>query len=256
MFTGFSGKPLAKLLPVVLVLIFSSQCYSDSNDLEAELEDYISVFSNNDFDGQKKHINRLAWAGISDPRVFDIFESKVLSEFQLKTKQSMEESARYIKTLGLSGNDKYLSTLTKVLNESESKKIRRHTKTALMRLRQYKRWNPVISENLGLAPTGRLEEARVDNMLRSDYLELIKIGAKRVYYVHHDDKALLELAKQKLLKHYKTASDRVEIDTVAWLCKALASSEDESYRPVLMEVAANASNKKVVKYAKKYAEYL
>ena len=241
---------------LILVLFFSSQSYSDSDELASELDDYISVFSNNNFEHQKKHINRLTWAGISDPRIYDIFESKVLSDFQSTSKKAREENSRYIKTLGLSGNEKYRPTLNKVLNEAKSKKIQRHTKTALIRLEQYKAWNPVISSNLDAAPIGQLEQTRVNNMLRAEDLELVKIGAKRVYYAHNKDKLLVELAKGRLVEHYKTATSQVEVDTMAWLCKALASSGDASYRPLLMEVTSLAPSKKLSKYAKKYAALL
>ena len=241
----------------VILLSFAPSGWASKADLDAELKDYINSFSNSGFAKQRKAIDSLGWAGISDPRLYDIIESKLLADFQSEDKQTLKRMPWYAKALGLSGNDKYQATLEKVLDEAESRKIRKHSKLALQLLDRHKQWNPVITQGLAKAPTGRLEQTRVSNMIKAEDPALVRIGDKRVYYAHGDSVQLLNAARDRLLKDYQAVGrNKDHIDAVAWLCKALANSGKPEYRRALETVADNAENKKVAKYAKKYAGYL
>jgi len=59
------------------------------------------------------------------------------------------------------------------------------------------------------------------------------------------------------MKRYeRDSSDKVHIDSIAWLCKALAESGSGKYASMLERVAEDAPNKKVRKQARKYARHL
>ena len=55
----------------------------------------------------------------------------------------------------------------------------------------------------------------------------------------------------ELLKGYNQSDDDTTIDTMAWLCMALAHSEDANYKKTLQTIVNTAEQKKLVKYAKK-----
>lgn len=248
-----SHKFLALIISIFL-LSFPSANASQA-DLDTELQNYIQLFSSGNFAKQRKAIESLGWAGISDPALFDVIESQLLNLYLADDKMSEEYAAWYAKTLALSGNQKYISTLEKVI-DTGPRKVTKHAKTALERFSQYQTWNPIISAGLESAPDGKLEEFRVSNMLVSGHPLLAIIGAKRVYYAHSDDDSLVKLTSEVLQRDYQSASTDDEVDKVAWLIKVLAQSGDSAYKPLLDKIASDANKRKIAKYAKKYSDYL
>ena len=244
-----------------IILIFSifilahQTANATQADLDSELKNYIEIFSSSNFANQRKAIESLGWAGISDPALFDVIESKLLDLYLNKDKISKEQAAWYAKTLALSGNPKYIPTLENVI-DTGPRKIKKHAKTALERIAQYQTWNPIITARLDVAPAGKLEESRIRNMLASSRPSLSIIGAKRIYYAHSDDRSLVELVSDKLRQDYQSVTTGVEVDQIAWFIKVLAQSGDSSYKPLLESIANDANEKKIVRYAKKYSDYL
>ncbi|HHM06014.1 MAG TPA: hypothetical protein ENJ19_09790 [Gammaproteobacteria bacterium] len=246
----------ALLLPV-LGWLATPAAFATAEDVEAEIQHYIDVFRHGGFDARHEAMGELKWSGISDPRVYDIIEAALLKNFTDTRPRHVDENAWYAKTLAISGLEKYRATLQKIHDETNSSKLKKHVAWALARINDYARWNPVIARGLAEAPPGGLAAARVRNLLNSDIPELIRAGGKRVYFAHNADDALLELTKDTLLKHYRSVgTDRVDVDALAWLCKALAKSGQPQYKSVLEEVAENTTSKKLAKYAKKYARKL
>jgi hypothetical protein len=235
-----------------MLALFSVSAWADKAGLEDEIKHYAKIFSGNSFEAHRGAIGDLAWLGISDARVYDPLEKKVLEKYMDDDKHTVEAVSWYVKGLALSGKNKYRATMEKVLAESNSKKIKKHTTKALDRLENYINWTPIISAGLKGAPAGQLGIKRAHNMLKSSILELQRTGAKRIFYEYNTEQELLEVAKDTLLASYKSSNtDKLWIDTMAWHCKALGSSGDEKYRAILEDVLANASNSKLKKYAKK-----
>ncbi len=249
---------MSKVLYCTLILLFSSIqfCYGSDADIEDELQSYIEIFNGDNYSRQRSAIEPLAWAGISDSRLYDLIEAKLLSSYLLKGKVAAEKASWFAKALALSGNEKYLASLNNAAKNAKSGKTRKHSKTALKRLSKYAQWNPVISSGLSQAPTGELEKARVKNMLRATEPELLKIGAKRVYYAHAEDTELVGIARERLLRDYATVKGDEQIDASAWLIKAISKSGDAENKQALSNIVETASNKKLIKYAKKYLNYL
>ncbi len=117
-------------------------------------------------------------------------------------------------------------------------------------LPDYSRWNPVISNRSSFDPKLSDDVNRVANMLRSDDLLLLRVGAKRVYFESKED-VLLELLAQQLRANYarRDLNDRERADSVAWLAKALGSSRNDKYTPLLQEVAGKSPTPIVARHA-------
>ena len=63
---------------------------------------------------------------------------------------------------------------------------------------------------------------------------------------------LFDVVNEELLKGYQQRTgDRNHIDTMAWLCKALAASGMSKYVKTLEKVADTATNTKLQKFARK-----
>jgi hypothetical protein len=148
--------------------------------------------------------------------------------------------------------------LKDVVSTSKNKKAREQAEVALQRIDVYKAWNPVISAGLEDAPTGRLEETRVKNMMNAEDFLLVRIGAKRLFNAHLQDQELVNVAKQRLATEWRLVDEDndPQLDSVAWLIKAIGAAGDKSVVPLLKEIENGSNIKKVKKYAKKTIKIL
>ena len=184
-----------------------------------------------------KLVDELAWKGISDTRVYDVIEERLLDEVQDARRRNRRDRSKighYIRGLGYSGQDKYVPTLTKF---QEDRAYARYAKQALVDMKDYARWNPVISSRATFDPLYSDDVNRVRNMLRSDDRMLQRLGAKCVYFRNGKDAVLLDLVAQQLLATYKDIPTREHADAASWMVKALGKSGDKKYVPVLKEVS-------------------
>lgn len=84
----------------------------------------------------------------------------------------------------------------------------------------------------------------------------IREAAQSIYHSGYRGTEALDVAAEVLLQKYRTASDNTTSDALAWVCKALASSGNGRYKPVLAEVVANANNRKLDRHCSKAANSL
>ncbi len=225
--------------------------------VDQQIDKLIPVFESGNPAQVKKAAGSLAWTGISSPRLFDVVQTRLLNSYELTSKANIELSGWLIKALSYSGNDKYRGTLEKMLDEAAAKKVRGYAKKALPDLDRFKSWNPEINQGLTGLNQEQTEQQRVKNMLASSNVELLRVGAKRIVHAYSFDNALLKLAESRLIKEYSSNNtDKVFIDAMAWLCKALASSGDTQYKATLTTVEQGATSKKLRKYARKYGAQL
>src|SRR6266850_6505698 len=228
-------------------LIFSN--FAAAASLEDDTQRYIQIFS-----GEKKlhsdAADTFSWMGLSDTRLFDIVEKRLLEDANASRDNRNERNrvARYIRSLGFSGQTKYEPTIKKFLGDAG---YDRFARVALQDLPDYNKWNPIISNRSSFDPKFSDNVNRVANMLRSDDLLLLRVSAKRVYFESKED-VLLELLAQQLRANYarRDLNDRERADSVAWLAKALGSSRNDKYTPLLQEVAEKADARAVRGHAK------
>lgn len=217
--------------------------------LEQDVQRYIAIFSG-DLARHNDAVETLAWQGISDPRLFDLLEQRVLAEHESAREdgQAKPRVARYIRALGFSGQRKYEPTILRMVADEGYSKYGRQ---ALEDLGTYGAWNRIISDRSTFTAGLDDEDNRVINMLRADDLQLKRIGAKRVYFGGRSDAVLEIAAEQAYQLHARTAGmqDGDSIDSIAWLVKAVASSDREAFRPLLTEIAGGVAHKKVKKWA-------
>ncbi|MBS0309479.1 MAG: hypothetical protein JSS58_11005 [Proteobacteria bacterium] len=234
----------------ILTLILAAMLLSGSAQAATADEDvarYVTIF-NGETGAHNDAVESLAWMGISDTRLYDVIEKRLLDESEAakNDKYAKDRVARYIRALGFSGQAKYLPTITRYLTD---RAYERYAKVAQKELPQYQVWNPIISNRANFDPKNSDEANRVLNMLRADDFALKKIGAKRVYFATQDD-AVLEVLAQNLRANYMR-NDRVYSDDIAWMVKALGMARNPKYRPLIEEVASKAPDTKVADYAKR-----
>ncbi len=248
-------KWLAKTSLVVLALVCGCANAFAQSALQQEINEYVDIFSGNNFAAQRSAIEPLGWSGISSPELYDVIAAKLEALKDADSKIDKERASWFAKALALSGNNKYQPVLQDIADNASAKKLRKHAKTALERLPRYARWNPIIAAGLKNSQ-GNLAEQRIRNMLADNDAELFRLGAKRVYHAHASNKELVALVKSRLVADYASVNDSDHVDAMAWAIKVLAQSGDSDHKPLLAEIAQSASNKKIRKYAKKYTDYL
>jgi hypothetical protein len=91
-------------------------------------------------------------------------------------------------------------------------------------------------------------ESRTIEMLVRGGPESQRDVAQSIYNGIDRNPEILDIAAEVLLQTYRR-SGFVQIDATSWLCKALGASGNGRYRDVLKEVADQAIDKKVKKYA-------
>ena len=215
--------------------------------LEEDVQRYIAIFQGPDAASHNRAVEELAAMGLSDPRIYDPLEKRILAEHQAVENQRGEKDrvARYIRALGFSGQEKYTPTLRRFVDNPV---YQRYAREALQQQPDYQRWNPIISARESFDPSLSDDDNRVMNMLRSDDLMLMRIAGKRVYFAPHD-RTLARVAEQ-VRKHYSftptfdnAAPDLERLDAVAWLVKALGKTT--AYDDLLQQVRESAPTRKV-----------
>ena len=241
----------------IILTVWSGAAFGGNQALENEIKYYITIFEGENPQLQHDAIGELSWKGISDPRIYDLMEVQLLRGYGERGRAIVEQMSWLAKGMALSGLEKYRQTLEKVAADAPTQKLRKHANTALERLVNYQRWNPVISQGVGDMTEGDIDRRRALNLLQASEGALIRLGGKRTYFKYWGDEQLLEAAKDKLLQDYKISGlDSTHIDALAWLCKALGRSGKPSYKVVLEEVADNSKYGKITRYAKNNAKYI
>ena len=217
------------------------------------LEDYQQIFQGDNQFKQQSAVESLVLSGLNDPSLFDIVEAKLNASLPLATqKHPIEYSSWLAKGLGYSGNEKYRASLQAIVNGDYHKKLRKYAQEGLSNIDKFAIWNPILNDKSQYDAKQSQQLNVFANALASSDLELKRMAAKhiankRVYDEFILEKLASQLTSLDLLKH-----DKLSIDTYAWIAKALASSGNEKFKPVIVNIAETAPEKKLRKYATKY----
>jgi hypothetical protein len=244
----FSEDTMRILAAILASFLFSVP--AGAATAEDDVAQYVQIF-NGDRGLHIRAAQDLAWKGISDPLVFDIIERRLLADSQGAAGSSADKDrlGHYLRALGFSGQPKYADTIRQFLQSSS---LKRFADAALRDLRQYERWNPVISNRAAFDPRFSDDVNRIMNMLRADDILLKEIGAKRIYFASKDE-VLLDLLASELQANYMK-SDRLTSDAIAWMAKGLGSGRRERDRLLLQEIAGKSRDSHIVRHANKALE--
>jgi hypothetical protein len=215
---------------------------------EEDVAQYSQTLSDKNF--QEPIFDSLAWVGLSDPQIFDPIEHHLTDPTERSAiengKGGRDILGHFVRALGFSGQPKYIATLDNLTHDPS---LGRYAKMALEELPSYQKWNPIISNRASFDPRYSDDVNRVLNMLHANDFSLKRLGAKRVYFANQDQ-VLLETLVSEIGASYRKADSGNE-DQIAWMLKALGNAKNPKYKPFLEEVAQNATNFDVIKYAQR-----
>ena len=144
--------------------------------------------------------------------------------------------------------------MTRILNESQIKKIRSHTKRAIRDIGLFNLWIQKIALTEAPVEGSDIETTNFMKMLTTGDSDILRLGSRAIYYQHLNDPELLGVAAKQLESIYHLPElDKNDQDAVAWLCKAIGQAGDPSHVDLLSRVAEESPHKKIRKYAKNYA---
>ncbi len=244
--------------PIILAffigLIWANLSWAEVSHSEIELQEFIKVYEDRSASVSKVVIGKLEFSGITDARLYDVIEKRLLDEYR---SGDADDVSWLAKTLAYSGEEKYKKTLTQVLNTVKKSKVEMHVRKALKRLPLYRVWNVDLKKDTEGLSGDALFRKRTINMVNSSNSHLTMLGAKRIWFHHPTDKLFVAAAKNKLMADLNVSNpSRRDVDALGWLCKVLSKSGDSQYLAVLLDISRSASNRRVRSYAKKYARLL
>lgn len=241
----------ATLVTSTLIFGVQSTVFADQADLDAELTNYVSVINGDDFEAEKATMETLRWSGISDAKVYGPIADKLAGIKE--NKEQKKKAAWYAKALGFSGDEQYRPILESILSGNSPKNVKKYANIGLKHLDNHKSWNAIISQGTAAAPAGKLDETRIANMLRADDYELMRLGAKRIANANKGNEMLIDIAADRLANEWPLVNEETpaQLDSIAWLLRAVGTSRSGVHKPLLEKVAAGSDHKKVKKYAKK-----
>ncbi|GAB1256510.1 hypothetical protein NBRC116494_10120 [Aurantivibrio plasticivorans] len=237
-----------------VVLFMSSAVFAE--DRSAEIDAFVALYQDGDLLSQKRAIEPLAWRGITDERVYDEIEKKLLENYQAaEEKLARDAVSWYIKGLGYSGNAKYITTLDTVRYETTDFKHRKYAKSAIKMISQYAEYNRIINDQSQWNSEESGDVNRFANMVRSHDLELKRLGVRRVITDDVKSDYLLEVINADVLANYQTEDkSKLFANTYAYMTKALAALGDGKYADTVRRVAEGGYSIRLRKYAKGYLD--
>lgn len=229
-----------------MLALAPSVSHATQADVDAELAALIRDFDSGTQELKPLVERRIKWTGITDPRLFDRIDQRLMSECTRVDFGEGEDCGWMAQALAFSGQEKYRARLDWLRTSTDSGKLVRHLESSLEALPVFARWNPMISAGLEQAPPGGLRKARVMNMLRAADPKLARAGASFVYDEFSRDREVTDLVRDRLLALYR---EPAYADVAAWLCKALGQSGNRDYLPVLRQVRDAGTRSSVQRWA-------
>jgi hypothetical protein len=223
-----------------------------SADRSKEVERYVEIFSSGTLSRQITAAKEITRSGLSDPKLFDLLNEKLLDNYlQVSGPDHLDYLAWLCKALASSGLQQYKPTLEKVAETTTEPKLERYVRQSLDLFEQYAEINKIISDEGNASPDRDPEVVKIINMLKSDMMKLKRDAAKMVVRRDFPDPVIYEIINDELRAGYSSITDSIAIDTMAWLCKALANSGNPLHKETLKEIAASSNNLKLAMNADK-----
>lgn len=212
--------------------------------VEEDVQYYLELLGVPNSRTQATEFEALSGVGLSDPRLFDEVEKRLLADCE-GVRDIREDRARvawYFRSLGFSGDEKYRPTLSRF---TEDRTYRNYAIAALRDLPRYTKWNPVISDRSKFDAKLSDDANRILNMLRSQDPLLQRVGAKRSFLTHETEPAVAKMLAQRLRETYQTADDSESVETAGWMVNALSRAGIDQYARLLREVSLRAKSDKL-----------
>lgn len=242
-------RPWTVLAATILVLLAGAAV---AGDRAAEVDRFLEDLGSPSPVRRIEAAKRVTQSGLTDRRLFDRVDGE-LREGYLRARGNdllVDEMSWFCKALASSGVADYKPTLVEVAERAPDPKLRRYAEQSLALVEAYARRNRVMAEGTAAHADLSPEVGRLIGMLGSGDPALQRDAAKTVTRAGYGEPPLYAAVAEALRTGAAAdLSDRVRVDAMAWLCKALATSGRGEYRPLLESLARDAANEKLRRHA-------
>lgn len=192
---------------------------------------------------------------ISDPALLDIVAEILLRQYDGAKLIEIDTIAWLASALGSSENARYHQVLSEVIENSKNRKLVKYAEKALDKLddsdaEQYEAGMYPLSEDLYMRETDTARDARILALVLAGDLSSLKQATKEIVANGVQNQEISDILAEILINNHSNASGE-QIDTFAWVAKAIGQSQSGRYATILNEIEKNNSNRKLRKYAKR-----
>ena len=229
---------------IALILSLCVAASASGKTIDEDVQFYLNVLGEPNPRLQASEFEMLSAMGLSDPRLFDAVEKRLLADVEPVRTIHLEKNrvAWYFRALGFSGQSKYEATLSRY---TEDRTYRNYAIAAQRELPQYARWNPIISDRSSFDPKLSDDANRLMNMLRADDPLLHRVAAKRAFLTQQSAPVVADRLAELLRASYPKAQDAESEENAGWLINALSRVALDRYTPLLQEIAKQAPSQKL-----------
>lgn len=190
------------------------------------------------------------------PKLYEFIAGRLEKENgqNINTPEQADEVAWLCKALASSGHMQYRDLLLRInsmLTLEKPKLIRQdHCRQAADNLPSYAARQKVVQGGQGIEGLDSSVN-KIVKLLRSGDAEMVRDGARMMMDSGTRDERAYDVARDVLMAGYnQRTNDAKHVDAMSWICKSLAATGLQKYKPDLQHVATTASNSKVSNYAK------
>ncbi len=240
-------------IAVLLITLCLSATSFAQADRSAEVETLLAGLNSPSSTQRIKAAKIISRSGLIDPGLYEKV-ADLLKAGYLAGSDSLhiDEMSWLCKALAASGDKQYRPLFAEIVSKSPSGKLKRYAKQSSDLLAEYAQRSRVLNTRDNWDDHLTPEENRLVAMLKSDDVGLKRDAAKMLARRLKTAEKVFAVAAEALLE--MVANSRVDnraIDTMSWLCKALAASGNAEFIKTLEKVKAGTDNYKLKNYATK-----
>jgi hypothetical protein len=242
------------LIVGVTTAVVSNVVVSNAHANKAFVDSYYENLQGGSLALQIKTCKKIYdYSGITDKRIFDLLESKLLTlAGQDKfSREEAEAASWYAKTLASSGDTRYKQSLETVSETVKNRKIRKTALKSIAEINKFKRWNAVINQN-EFEMDGRSSTLALwMRMIASDQPDMGIYALEKANTFADYDINFSIMLEEKLLAAIPLKNlNEEKIDFYSKAMEYLMSHpEFGKYTSLVNDVAEQGKNKKLVKAA-------
>jgi hypothetical protein len=224
--------------------------YAMSENVENQ---YLSTLTGGSLAAKIMVAKRITQSQVINDKIFIELEKQILEGYNSGSgSKHIDQMAWFCKALASSGNVKYLKSLQQVAKDAEDPKLQHYARQSVDSFSFHKKRNQTLSRSAEYTSQGfTADSAQLAVMLKSDEFVMKRDAAKKIVRGASVDPRLFDIVEQELLQGLseKPGNYSVYVDTMAWMCKALAVSGNTNYAKVLRRVIDESSSPKLQRYA-------
>lgn len=163
-----------------------------------------------------------------------------------------DEMAWMCKALAASGDPAYRGLLDEIAANAPSAKLRKYAEQSSGLIDRYAQRRKILSTTDDWDDDLSTTENKLISMLKSDDIDLRRDAARtivRTFTVHEKVYSITAATLTDMSTNFQ--SNNLYVDTMAWLCKALAASHNVKYAEVLEQIIDTTQNSKLRAHASK-----